>query len=76
MHAHREALAIPTAQECRERITSVRAEIIKSRVLRESASDLRQYNAELREFLREAQLTALTLYERWMDKGRFPPSKK
>ncbi len=76
MHAHREPLALPTGQECRERIDSVMAEVIKSRALRESTSDLRQYNAELREFLREARLTALTLYERWMDEGRFTPSKK
>jgi hypothetical protein len=64
MPAHRKSLVLATAKECRERMDSILAQVIKVRALCETARDLRQYNAELRELLREALLTALTIRTR------------
>lgn len=66
------AARIPTAEECRENIDSVLAQVINARALRETASDLRQYNAELRELLLETRLLARSTHERrmeaWLDR--------
>ncbi len=60
-----------TAQECRERVDSLRAQVTVARALSETARELRQYNAELRELLRENRLMSLTLKERWMEEACF-----
>ena len=60
-----------TAQECRERIDSVAAQVTAARALSETARELRQYNAELREILRENRLMSISLIERWMEKVAF-----
>ena len=60
-----------TAPEWHERIDSLVAQVKTARALRRTASDLRQYNAELRELLRENRLMSLTLKERWMEGACF-----
>jgi hypothetical protein len=58
---------LPTLQECRERIEALRVQRNIARALCERAADIRQYNAELREFLREARLTAYAWMERRLE---------
>ena len=55
---------ILTAQECRERIDSLAAQVTMARALSDTARNLRQYNAELREILRENRLISIGLKER------------
>ena len=49
----------------REIIGDVRAQIVISRELRETSSNLRQQSAELREMLFEKMLTCLSRREPW-----------
>ena len=55
---------ILTAQECRERIDSLAAQVTMARAVSDTARNLRQYNAELREILRENRLISIGLKER------------
>ena len=63
--------SIPTAPECRERIDSLAAQVTMARALSDTARNLRQYNAELRELLRENRLMSLSRKERRMEEGGF-----
>lgn len=47
------------------------AQVTAARALSETARELRQYNAELREILRENRLMSISLIERWMEKVAF-----
>ena len=52
----------------REIITDIHKEVAISRRLREVSQNLRQDNADLREFLRETLLASFSTQERLMDK--------
>ncbi len=72
MNARQKAVRLTlTAQECRKRIDSLSAQVTMARALSDTARELRQYNAELRELLRENRLMSLSLIERWMEKVAF-----
>ncbi len=55
-------------EHIREIIGAVQAEIVISRELRETSSNLRQENAELREMLRENMLTCLSSRIPWTNR--------
>ncbi len=57
-----------TARRIREISTPPDAQIALARELREISQNLRQQNAELREFLRETLLTAMSKHEHRTDK--------
>ena len=61
-----------TARRIREITTALDAQIALARKLREISQNLRQQNAELREFLRETLLTAMSKQERRTDKKSKP----
>lgn len=54
-------------QETRTAIAALNEQIRRARELREQACDLRQENADLREFLRETLLKIYSLRERRQD---------
>lgn len=73
MNARQKAVRLTlTAQECRKRIDSLSAQVTMARALSDTARELRQYNAELRELLRENRLMSLSLKERWVEEGHLP----